>query len=285
MSKVNHLIQLKIAKLLLQRQNVYIYNYRELLQLYNLHEQFEQLINKIDKGYPLDYVLGKIEFLAQPFNLNDKILIPREETEWWVLQLQNLLLGKDSIFCEFIDLIDTNLVVDLGAGSGVIGLSLANLFDQVVLIEIERKALDTIQENISNLNIENALVIESNWIDNLDPNIISKPWTLLCNPPYVPISDSKNKKKWNIEFEPEGAIFSGEDGLKDFKTVLNQLQSKSEQKLIRLPEIAIFELDPRNILQAQGLFQTQFNNFQTKRYKDLNGVNRLLACRQLTTVN
>jgi release factor glutamine methyltransferase len=286
MSKLNPLIELKIAKWLLNSQELTLFSYPSLLKEYKLLDQFKQLVKKAESGYPLDYILGEVEFLQQKFKVSEAVLIPREETEWWTGELKKVFAGGDSELGIIYQLnVETNLV-DLGTGSGVIGLSLSDYFQTVVMVDNSLKALQIASYNANKLTSKNSVCVKSNWLEASGIfKYICQDWILISNPPYVPDSEMIRKNLDGIAFEPEAAIFASLNGLWDFQTIVTQLGHGILNAQFKAPQLAVFELDPRNIRQAKGLFINNLSGYEAKIIKDQNRLERLLICQQLTTVN
>jgi release factor glutamine methyltransferase len=239
-----------------------------------------KLLNKIktklESGFPLAYILGEIEFMGRNFGLSQDVLIPRPETEEWVKTLITELKSKISL--KYHNQVGIN-VMDIGTGSGVIGLSLwleLGLFiDTLILSDFSQKALKIAQKNYFKFSELFSTTVEPQFIlsDLLDSfesatfsNFLKKNTLkstiniLVANLPYLPTKDLPKKDQQNLSenlpnlsFEPELALFSGEDGLDLFKSLLSQIEEKFTEFEIDF-DILIFELDPRNIFIAKEYF-------------------------------
>lgn len=228
--------------------------------------------SKIAAGYPVDYILGKIQFLGQSFVVDEEVFIPRWETEWWIGEIIKAKNLKNNIFGSSISqgLNLTGLVVEIGAGTGIIGLSICPYFTDVLACDINPKAISLSKKNQLLLGIKNYQIYNSNSFEN--PKLkarITAPWILAANLPYVPMIDYQNRADNKILYEPTEAIFSGDDGLELYGKVLEEIQDLP-------PKIAFFELDPRNIKNAERLAKKIFKT--TTIYKDPDGLDRLLVC-------
>jgi len=222
-----------------------------------------QKLAKLAQGYPLDYLLSQIQFAHLQIKVLPGVFIPRPETEAW---LQKLRQTWPAAWWS-----DVDLVVDMCAGTGVLGLSLADLVPQVVCADRSVKAIKNIFQNLALNHITNCQVFQSDLFANSQlTNLIkaSPNWVLVCNPPYVPTIDEPYRPERNLQFEPKRAIFSGRDGLSTFRRLVHQLDSLPKPKLV------VFELDPRNIRQAQKLLDPWF---ETEVWLDDNGWERVLV--------
>lgn len=136
--------------------------------------QLQNYLAKVRSGYPVDYLLGEVNFLKQKFVLRPGVLVPRPETEFWVSRLK--AIEKENLACLNNNslLFETNkykksenkfrILVDIGCGSGVIGLSLAEYFNLVILVDKSQTALKNCLENVDLLGYTNVQVV---WGDLL----------------------------------------------------------------------------------------------------------------------
>ncbi len=176
-------------------------------------EKLRELVKRRTSGEPVAYILGKKEFYKTTFLVNKSVLIPRPETETLV-ELAAKYIEREQPFEKFH-------VLDIGGGSGCIGISLAKEFPevQISIIEKSNDAAEVISQNINLNHVSNVSVF------NLDANDMDgfvSEWTakfgmapnfdlIVSNPPYIAIDDKEveeNVKK----FEPETALFAGDDG-------------------------------------------------------------------------
>ena len=240
----------------------------------------ESAINQYRKGLPLDYIFNKIKFLDQEFIISFDTLIPREETEEWVQGLKTKFQKQEQIY-------QTQTLVDLATGSGVIGISLTKFFKQVYLSDISPKALEITKQNVSislhntpNQNSKQKLIIlESNLLQNYPKNLEID--VLTANLPYLPSSDKANAISNNISYEPPIALYSGQDGLDLFKELISQIQQKQQAKHNQSNHQSIkeiyLELDPRNIKNAIVIAQTKLPEYNWEIWTDYNKFERVLV--------
>lgn len=212
-----------------------------LLNQVSLDEQQEKVFftkkERLDRGCPLEYLLSKIDFLDLQIKVFENVFIPRPETEEWVRNLLDKVKHH-------------SFIVDMCSGTGVIGLSFAKAFSgsQIVCVDFSDIALDNINYNKNLNNINNVEILKSDLFTNKDLQtkiIQNSDWVLFCNPPYVPEDDKQKVQKNNIGYEPENAIFAKQGGLQVFYNILDQLIN------LNLPNLCVFELDPRNIREAE----------------------------------
>lgn len=236
-------------------------------QLSNKHQvKLDQYIELLNSGYPLDYLLGEIQFLELRILLNDQVLIPREETEWWVQSLQKHL-KKDS------QQYKNHVLVDIGCGSGVIGLSLCQYFQELWSSDIDKNVLALVSKNTAINRLDRPRLILADLIDSRAFSQLKyKKWVLVSNLPYLPDTDKVIAVESKVNFEPTKALYSGSDGLDLFKKLCEQLITRFGSNL---PTVIYLELDPRNIQEAKLILDKIFDS--TEIWEDLNGNKRLLV--------
>ncbi|MGM0640084.1 MAG: HemK/PrmC family methyltransferase [Thermotogota bacterium] len=172
---------------------------------YDLLEKDVILLNKVlIDDFPIEYAINKTNFLGHEFYVDENVLIPRTETEDLVLISERIIKQK-----EFKN------ILDLATGSGVIGISLKlrNPSLNVHISDISQKALKVAIKNFQKYN----LIInhyKANILEGLE-HLIYKIDFFVCNPPYV-----ERKKEFlnsSIRYEPEIALYAGEEGQDFFK--------------------------------------------------------------------
>jgi release factor glutamine methyltransferase len=245
------------------------------------YKELKEIKTKVESGFPLAYILGKIEFLERVFQLNSHVLVPRPETEEWTSNLVKKLQTKLSNNSRLN-------IIELATGSGVIGLSLWLEFslyiETILLSDLSLEALKLAQQNYFNFctnfsSLAKPKFIQSDLfqdISSLDLSNfkIKKENNLnlfVANLPYLPDSDREDLPA--LANEPEIALFSGLDGLNLFQRCIQQI-SDLDLKF----DILCFELDPRNIFQAQEMAAKipYFQAYKCNILKDFMGHSRML---------
>ena len=166
-------------------------------------EEFElvplrESLKQRGEGVPLQHLLGTVWFHQYEFKTDQRALIPRPETE----ELVQWILKWDAP--------DFREILDMGCGSGVLGLTLAAQRSgwQVTLADISADALDLARENAEVLEIQNAHFVESDLFSNLENRFD----LIVANLPYVPEGERAGLSR-EVMHDPALALFSGEDGL------------------------------------------------------------------------
>ena len=183
-----------------------------------------------------------------------------------------LVSGSPTIESHSPNKTNQNLLIDLGCGCGIIGLYLAKFYNKVFSVDISPKALEVAKENAESNNVENIKFFLSDGLSNPEIKIgIEKfnNWTLTANLPYLPQKDKLDEDEHKVKYEPNLALYSGDDGLDLFRKVLNDLESFET-----MPNQVIFELDPRNINIAKGLLDKL--KYKTNIWVDYGNFKRVL---------
>jgi release factor glutamine methyltransferase len=155
-------------------------------------------LKKRSERVPLQHLLGTVEFHRREFNIDGRALIPRPETEELIELLLRFLPSPPQ------------LILDMGCGSGIIGLTLAAEWpeSQVTLADLSPQALSLARENAGLLALDRVLLVESDLF-----SAISGPFNLIvANLPYVPEAD-RHTLSPEVLHDPSMALFSGEDGM------------------------------------------------------------------------
>ena len=145
---IKNIIEQKLINLICKNSNHKIGNIVDIkTKQYN---KFSELSLRVLEGEPLDYIVGQVELNNLRFYLNKSTFIPRPCTS----ELINIIQE---------DLHDSKLtLIDICAGSGFIGLSLANYFDQIILVEKSKRACDTIGKSADYNKIKNFTITLTN---------------------------------------------------------------------------------------------------------------------------
>jgi release factor glutamine methyltransferase len=213
----------------------------------------------LSKGYPIDYIIGEVKINENIFHINDNVLIPRPETEEMIEYVKKNTKYND-------------LLIDIGSGSGLIGVSLSGVFKTIVLTDISQRALNVAKSNIETNNKQNIKTFRADLINNKRlQELINKSsnCVLIANLPYIPEREAKNAKINNIAYEPPIALYSGKDGLDCFRKLTKQLAILQNK-----PKECYFELDPSNIIEACEIMESlKYHSFVLK---DSNNLDRFL---------
>ena len=179
--------------------------YEEQLSLKQLNKLHTWMNRRIKKE-PIQYIIGKCEFYGRSFIVNKDVFIPRAETE----TLINIVLS-------ILGNIPGQNILDICTGSGSIAVTLAKELNKanISAIDISKKALEVAMINARrhkvDINFEQLDILKTTYNHKMD--------MLVCNPPYIPISEMGMLMEDIRLYEPEIALTDGNDGLLFYKRI------------------------------------------------------------------
>ncbi len=237
-----------------------------------------QLVELRLKRKPLQQILKHQDFMGNDFEVNDQVLIPRSDTEMLVkyaVDHTQKKLGKDNL--KAISSCDELRVLDLGTGSGAIAVSiLAELATgslpniEVWATDISGAAINLAEANARSLlptsRLKQLKFIKSDVWQELTGHQFD---VIVSNPPYLP-SGLKGNWQPELDFEPEQALISGEDGFDMYREIFAGLTSMAKPGGVFLGEF-------HSPLAVELLKLAATYGFgKAKLLPDLSGVNRYL---------
>lgn len=220
------------------------------------YDNLEEVIAKIDEGYPIAYLIGDVSFYGYPFKVNENVLIPRFETE--------TLIEKTIKLIKSLNLENSNLI-DLGTGSGVIAITLKIEIPSLNITAID-KSKESLKVAIENSKLNNVNVdFQNQDIFNYElPENIS---IVISNPPYIEEDSNYNQ---NVLYEPKEAIFvSNINPLIYYEQIL-----KIAKEQITKKHLIAFEIDEDHKEDMHKLCKKYFPSDNIVIEKDLAGKNR-----------
>jgi release factor glutamine methyltransferase len=157
-----------------------------------------EMLKRRGEGVPLQHVLGVVSFHHRDFKSDARALIPRPETEELAEWILSMSMGDDL------------KVLDMGCGSGVLGLTLAAERPSwhVTLADVSEDALALAEENAAALGISNARFLRSDLFSAIEGEFDG----IVANLPYVPESERASLSR-EVMHDPALALFGGADGL------------------------------------------------------------------------
>lgn len=191
-----------------------------------VEKRFRGLLERRLKGEPVAYLIGEWEFYGLTLDITRDVLIPRPDTE--------TLVERGILFAR--NLPEGARVLDLCAGSGCIGLAIADNCPNthVILAEWSEDALRVCRQNIRRIGLtRQADPVQVDALE-LPPRLLRDFDLILCNPPYIPTLEVGRLDPSVRDYEPHIALDGGEDGLKFYRAVAKKWKRalKSGGKLI-----------------------------------------------------
>lgn len=214
-------------------------------------------INKVVEercsGRPLWYCIGNTDFYGYTINVDERVLIPRPETELLVEQALKFA-NKDSA------------VLDMCTGSGAIAISINKESGATVLaVDISEKALELAKEN-AKLNSVEIEFIQSDMFSALDNG--QKFDVIISNPPYIKTQDMQSLQKEVKDFEPSIALDGGVDGLDFYRTI-----AENAKKFLNSNGVVLLEC---GIGQANDISKMFDGYSKVEIIKDFENIDRII---------
>ena len=207
------------------------------------YNYFNKLVNQRLKGKPIAYLVGKKNFWKYDFQINDKVLIPRPDTEVIIDQVLKIYKNKKNI--NFLD---------IGFGSGCIILSILKERKdfRATGIDICGYALEVCKINADRLGVKKrAKLLKS----NIDKFCLGKYDLIISNPPYIKNLNLRYLEKDLVKFEPKLALDGGLDGISEIRKIINK-----SSELIKINGKLVLEIafDQKNevkeLLKKNGFY-------------------------------
>ena len=217
----------------------------------------EGIYTKLAAHIPAQYIIGHAEFFGMQLKVDERVLIPRPETE----ELVELILAENP---------KENLkVLDIGTGSGAIALSLAkNRPDwTITAADISQDALDLASENAKRLNLGISFIKSDCFFE-----ICSKYDIIVSNPPYISRADEEEVGLNVLHSEPHLALFADEDGL----AIYRRIAEESKDYLNDGGKIYL-EIGYKQGQSVPALFKENFPEKRVRTLKDQFGQDRMVV--------
>ena len=191
---------------------------REAEELIKVSKDIDHDYLMLQRKYPIQYLIGYVNFYGYNFKVNKYVLIPRYETEYLVEKLIKRIRKKFAG--------QRISIVDLGTGSGAIAITLQKEIGcRVSAVDISRKTLDVAKINAIENDVRLTL-IQNDMLDNIN----EKYDVIVSNPPYIsfnePVQDSVKM------YEPHLALYAEEDGLYFYNKILSNVTKNLKDNYI-----------------------------------------------------
>ena len=173
--------------------------------------EIEYIAEKRIAGTPLPYLLGEWSFYGRTFKVNPHVLIPRADTEILIETALSKINARDHFD-----------ILDLGCGTGIIGITIAleRSLSKVTLIDQSEHAIQNTKENQSLHQVTNTTIQKSDWFSALDQTRFD---VILSNPPYL--EDNDPHLSQGLKDEPLDAIVSGPTGIEAIQYIIENAKN------------------------------------------------------------
>ena len=239
---------LKIDKNILYREDP-VLSSRQLKEL-------EVLVRRREQGEPLAYILKSKGFWSLDLFVDENVLVPRPETE---IIIEKILESFDT---------SEKTVLDLGTGSGAIGLSLSKERKDwgVFCSDISFDAIKVARKNKYKNEVD-AIFINSDWLEAYADNTFD---IIVSNPPYIDPDDPRIHSD-GLKYEPIHALLSDQKGLKDIETIICQ------SKEVLVNKGSLFIEHGHDQSGEVELLLEKYNFSDIRKFQDLNGDDRVCS--------
>lgn len=224
----------------------------KLIKKYVSKENQKSALEKLASGYPVQYMIGNVEFYDTLIKVNEDVLIPRFETEY--------LVDKTIKYLSKLNINNPN-ILEIGTGSGCIAIALKkHISCEVDAIDISDKSILIAKENATNNNVKIKFTIKD--IHKFNSN--KKYDLIISNPPYVPFNSNVDEK---IKYEPQNAIYAKDNGLYFYDLILQKIKNNLNTNYLIAFEIGdkegqdIINIIKKHLPNDYVLLEKDYNNY------------------------
>lgn len=259
----------RLLMYLMNENRTFIYLHRNDGTDENHADAYFELIDRRAEGEPLQYIVGEQEFMGLSFNVNEAVLIPRQDTETLVETALSFAKNKKGSIS----------ILDMCCGSGAIAISMAYFLpkSKLTACDISEAALNVARSNAKKNGVEKKInFIES---DLYMPVQKKKPMKdkfdmILCNPPYIPSYVIPTLQREIKDHEPVAALDGGEDGLDFYRKMVTDSAVHLKKGGYILFEIGHDQADEVTaLLEEEGCYKDIFT------HKDMARSDRVITAR------
>lgn len=211
---------------------------------------FEAAIEKRVSGLPVQYITNEQEFMGLTFYVDERVLIPRGETELLVSRVLEIVETKKS-----------EIVMDVGVGSGAICCSVAKHSSarNVIGIDISEDALAVAKRNADCLSVLDKIKFyHSDVFENIPETLKNQVDILISNPPYIPPEEMAVLHD-DVKKEPKLALYGGLDGLDFYRKITEEGWSYLKDDGILVYEVGHDQGERvKDLMMAKGFKRVEF---------------------------
>ncbi len=230
-------------------------------------ERYRQALDERARGRPVAYIVGQREFWGLAFAVDERVLIPRPETEVLVEAVLEALAGRDD-----------PVVVDVGTGSGCVAVSLAVALPRAVVYatDISSGAVEVARANAARHGVGHRVVaLVGDLLRPLPGALAGRVDAVVSNPPYIPASRWQALPAQVREYEPAAALLAGPAGTE----VHARLVAASAPWLAPGGLLAM-EVAPDQAEEVAALARSDGRYASVRVRNDYGGAPRVVLCRR-----
>ena len=236
---------------------------------------FYDCLDERIKGKPVSRIVGSRNFWKNKFLINEYTLDPRPDTEV-IIDVVNKIYSKNTNHIQ---------ILDLGSGSGCIGLSIIDDLKKGSLLSLDicKQSLEIVNINAKRLNLTKQLQsapinwFEDKWVENIklitqNKKLFSKNKfdVIVCNPPYIKSSEIKKLQSEVKNYDPLVSLDGGIDGCDSYRAIFKDLR-----KLLAKDGLCLFEIG-YDLLDNIKIILKEFNLNLIKVHNDIYGHSRVI---------
>ena len=247
-----------------------VFTHQEVYISQNQIIKFQNLVKKREEGQPVSRILNRRNFWKREFILDEETLDPRPDSEILI----------ETVLEHFSDNTPLLKILDLGSGSGCLGLSLLEEYENasITFVDESKKSLKIVERNSHQFRLKGKLkYINLDWHkDDWDTKLLNstnktKFDIIVTNPPYIPSNQIKFLETEVREYDPILALDGGNDGLDAYRSIIPKLKN------LLKPDGKIFVevgKGQENLVSKIGL---QNGLLSVGYKKDLSNINRVIV--------
>ncbi len=247
-----------------------VYTHQEVYISQNQIIEFQTLVKKREEGQPVSRILNRRNFWKREFILDEETLDPRPDSEILI----------ETVTEHYPDNAQLLKILDLGSGSGCLGLSLLEEYGNasIIFVDVSKKSLKIVKRNSHQFRLKGRLkYINLDWhTDDWDTKLLNfsdktKFDIIVTNPPYIPSNEIKLLETEVREYDPILALDGGSDGLDAYRSIIPKLKNLLEPNGKIFVEIGKGQ---ENLVSKIGL---QNGLLSVGYKKDFSNINRVIV--------
>ena len=240
----------------------------------DLADLYMAYLKKVKEGEPVAYILKEKEFYGLSFFVDNRVLVPRPETEQLVETVLSFLEEKYGVkrSREFESDAEKFRILDVGTGSGNIAISLATNFQnlEAVALDVSDDAIEVARVNVNQHGVEDRVELyQSDLLDVIEDG--EKFHVIVANLPYIGTKTNSDVDENVEKHEPSSALFAGDDGLDLYLKMFKQIQEKNVSYDLIVGEFGSMQREDMEALL------TDFFGQNWRIEKDLAGLDRMFV--------
>lgn len=230
-------------------------------------EKIKGYVERLTNNEPIHYIIGKRDFMGMDFYVTQNVLIPRSDTEVLVTEAINAL-NQEKKYAK-----DTTTGLEIGAGSGIISISLLKKIEtlNMTAVDINCDAIRLTTKNAVELGVYPRLkVLKSDIYSKIN----EKYDFIISNPPYIRTDEIQRLDPKIKNYEPLNALDGGESGIEFYDKIIRDAKAFLNKDGYLFLEIGYDQKD-----DVSNLFSKHNINVKLKVVKDLAGYDRVIIAK------